>query len=138
MLEDVDWRIDYSSHKSYSNWVDPLKLNLTCESQSMIGLIGSAYFLGFAVSSAITPRLGDKYGRKRPYIFSLIMQSFAYFVIILSKSLNLTLVCYLLVGLSAGGRVAVGTNYLSEFIPQKQQSLVITLLLAADAVVMII
>ena len=85
----------------------------------MIGLIGSAYFLGFAVSSAITPHFGDKYGRKRPYLYSLILQTLTYFVIIISKSLNLTLACYLLVGLSAGGRVAIGTNYLSEFIPKK-------------------
>jgi MFS family permease len=38
-----------------------------------MGALGSSYFLGFAISSAITPSLADKYGRKIPYLASLIL-----------------------------------------------------------------
>ena len=61
----------------------------------------------------------------------------AYFVIIISKDINLTIGCYFIVGLCAGGRVAIGTNYLSEFIPQRYQSLLLSLLSCGDASVMI-
>ena len=81
-----EWRINYDSENSYHNWVDPGKLDLTCVDKNVIGLLGSAYFLGFAISSGITPNLADKYGRKKPYQGSLIVQTMAYFVIIMSKN----------------------------------------------------
>lgn len=66
------WRINYDGENSYRNWVDPKKLDLTCVEGTLIGLIGSAYFLGFAISAGITPSLADKFGRKRPYTLSLM------------------------------------------------------------------
>jgi hypothetical protein len=42
-----------------------------------------------------------------------------------------------LVGLAAGGRVAVGTNYLAEFVEEKYQGSMCSVILAADASVMI-
>ena len=112
-------------------------MDLTCVEKEVIGLLGSAYFLGFAISSGITPSLADKYGRKKPYQSSLIVQTIAYFVIIMSKDIYLTIGCYLMVGLCAGGRVAIGTNYLSEFIPLKYQNLLMSLLNCGDSTVMI-
>lgn len=47
------WRIDYTSKESIHNWVE--HLDLTCISETTIGLIGSVYFIGFALSSAIVP-----------------------------------------------------------------------------------
>jgi MFS family permease len=67
------WRIDYTADDSYKNWVDPDKLNLTCVPGYMIGLMGSFYFLGFAISAGITPTIGDRYGRKTPYTMSLVI-----------------------------------------------------------------
>ena len=54
-----------------------------------------------------------------------------------SKNVYLTNVCYLFVGLSAGGRVGVGTNYLNEFLPYDWQNTVTSLLNVADAAVLI-
>ena len=76
------WQINYNSSKSYHNWVDPAKLDLTCTHGSLIGSMGSAYFLGFAISSAIMPPLSDRYGRKNPYLGSLIFQTFAHILIV--------------------------------------------------------
>jgi hypothetical protein len=47
------------------------------------------------------------------------MQNIAYLIIILSKDVYITIGGYLVVGLCAGGRIAIGTTYLSEFIPFK-------------------
>ena len=86
-LPSDQWRIDYTSPDSFKNWVDPDKLNLTCVSEGLIGSLGSMYFIGFAISSGITPLLAGKYGRKLPYLGSLLLQTLAYLVIILSKSI---------------------------------------------------
>lgn len=64
----TDWRIDYSNPASLYNWVDPDKLDLTCESAETIGLAGSGYFIGFAISAFFLPQLADKVGRKRPVL----------------------------------------------------------------------
>lgn len=131
------WRIDYQSPNSFRNWVDPDKLDLTCTDSSLIGLMGSAYFLGFAISSGIVPRISDIMGRKWPYISSLIFQTIAYLLIILSTNLYGTIAYYLMVGLAAGGRVSIGTMWLSEFIPLKYQSTIVTMINCGDASVMI-
>ena len=46
-------------------------LDLTCVDKNLIGSIGSMFFLGFAISSGIVPRIGDKIGRKKPYLASM-------------------------------------------------------------------
>ena len=48
--------------------MDPEKLNLTCVDKDVIGMLGSGYFVGFAISSVFVPRFSDKYGRKKIYI----------------------------------------------------------------------
>ena len=66
-----EWRINYDSPESYHNWVDPKKLDLTCKDEAVIGLIPSMYFVGFAVSCGIVPRIADLYGRKKSYVTSI-------------------------------------------------------------------
>ena len=118
-LRPQNWKIDYSAPNTFHNWVDPEVLNLTCVDTKIIGLVGSAYFLGFAISSSIIPPLSDRIGRKWPYISSLALQLGAYVLIFLSKNIWLTILGYLIVGLCAGGRVVVGMNYMCEFVPEK-------------------
>jgi MFS family permease len=103
---------------TFHNWVDPEVLNLTCVDTKIIGLIGSAYFLGFAISSSIIPPISKQIGRKWPYLLSVTFQLSAYILIFLSKNIWLTILGYLMVGFSAGGRVVVGLSYMCEFVPQ--------------------
>ena len=49
----------------------------------------------------------------------------------------MTIFYYFMVGLSAGGRVAVGIMYLNEFIPVKYQSIVTFMVMGGDASIMI-
>ena len=120
-LPQKDWKIDYKKYpETYHNWVDPDKLNLTCTSKDEIGLMGSAFFVGYALSSATVPIWSDKRGRKVPYLGSMWFQLVAYALIIVSKNIYLTIGAYVIVGLCAGGRVVVGMNYMNEFIPKKK------------------
>ena len=63
---------------------------------SPIGLIGSSYFIGVAISCAILPPLADKYGRKKIFATSLTIQTIAMIMIMLSKNVYLTCFCYLI------------------------------------------
>ena len=71
--KNTEWRINFDADDSYHNWVDPAKLDLVCVSDKITGLMGSAYFLGFAISSGIAPPISDKLGRKVPYFACLVV-----------------------------------------------------------------
>ena len=79
-------------------------LDLTCVPSDVMGLIGSAYFIGFAISATITPLLADHFGRRIPYNISLMIAACAYMVVVfISREVYLTIGCYVIVGLCASG-----------------------------------
>lgn len=124
-------------HNNFENWVSPKKLNLLCYDDAIIGSFGSMYFIGFGISSVITPRLSDNIGRKKPYLASLFLQFLAYVVIFFSTNVYFTIVSYLVVGLCAGGRVAVGTTWLAELVPEKYGNICCTMINCGDSTIMI-
>lgn len=69
---------------SYKNWVDPNKFDLTCTQHYIIALPATVYFIGFGISSGIMPRIGDKYGRKRPFVVCFLVQTILQFFIFFS------------------------------------------------------
>ena len=95
---------------------------LSLDSHSKTKLYYSLYYLQVpAISSAVVPRLGDKVGRKVPYLASMFAQFLMYILLFISRNIYLTIFCYFIIGLASGGRVAIGTMYLNEFIPAKYQ-----------------
>ena len=133
-----NWKIDYSAPNTFRNWVDPKVLNLTCVSSGIIGLCGFAYFIGFTISSIIVPRLSDyKYGRRWPYIASMLGQLILYVAMFLSKSIYFNIIWFFGIGLCAGGRVCVGLSYMNEFIPEKYHNFTTTCLGQGDVCVML-
>jgi hypothetical protein len=60
-IENAEWKIDYSKNRALHNYVE--KLSLACNSHITIGLIGSSYFFGWALSLLFLPRLADIHGR---------------------------------------------------------------------------
>ena len=67
------WRINYAHEETYKNWIDPDKLDLTCTNEHFVSFIGDFYFIGLSMSSAVVPRLADTYGRKGPFIISMLV-----------------------------------------------------------------
>lgn len=49
-----------------------------------MGLLGTMYFLGWAIACVIVPRMGDVYGRKKPFLASAIFSVFIYLGLMLS------------------------------------------------------
>lgn len=122
---------------SYHNWVDPSKLDLTCKEPSIIGLMGSMYFLAWAIFSMITPYLSDRFGRKWPLFISMFAQCICLLLLLISRDLNFTIALYFFIGICSSGRVTISTTYMNELVPEKNRVVVTTLLNTGDAFVMI-
>mmetsp|Transcript_39692 Transcript_39692/g.60825 ORF Transcript_39692/g.60825 Transcript_39692/m.60825 type:complete len:329 (+) Transcript_39692:107-1093(+) len=130
-----EWRINYDSPDSFRNFVDPDKLDLTCTKAATIGFIGTAYFIGLAISCSFIPLIADRVGRKRPLIFCMIMQTTAYLGIILSHNVHFTTAMFFFVGFFNGGLMGILPNYMNEFVPNKYQNTVTTALNSIDSLV---
>lgn len=129
-------RVNWDSTRSLHNWVE--KLDLTCQEPWKIGFIGSMYLFGWSLGCLFVPRLGDVYGRKRPYIASSVTSLFIYLGLILSNNINLTMALFFLLGLCTPGKSNIAYVYLLELVPTNWQTYVGTVLLIADGSTMII
>ncbi|CDW73598.1 solute carrier family member 5 [Stylonychia lemnae] len=124
--QSIKYKIDWDNDSSLHNWVETL--DLTCESSAKIGLIGSIYFVGWAVAAIFLPRLSDLFGRKWVYFYSMLFHGLVYLGLILSHNLNLTIVLMGFFGFCSLGRASVGYLYMQELTPIKQQTIIGTIL----------
>ena len=67
LLVKVDF--DYSHRESYHNYIE--RLGLACAEKSKIGMLGSVFFTGWAISSLFITRLADILGRKSIFLASM-------------------------------------------------------------------
>lgn len=81
----------------------------------MIGLIGSAYFAGFALSSGIVPPISDVLGRKWIYITCLSIQTACYALIIFTTDIYCIIYSNFVIGICSGGFMTM-IVYLNEFL----------------------
>lgn len=65
------WYEDFSDDFSFHNWMTDL--NLYCKSGFMIGLLGSVYFIGFAINGLLLKQ-SDYIGRKGVIIIGSFLQ----------------------------------------------------------------
>jgi MFS family permease len=111
----IPHRINYTDNTSLQNWVEDL--DLYCTPGAQIGLIGSMFFAGWAVSATILPRTADIYGRKRVYLFAMIGHLIFYLGEILSRNIKLTTGLQFFLGAMSVGRATVGYLYTLELVP---------------------
>lgn len=102
-------------------------LDLTCVSKGLIGMLGSSYFITFAISAATVPVLSDRIGRKWPLFFSILFQQFCWLLLFWSTSIYFSIALFFGVGLAAGGRVAICTTFANELVQLKHQSILTTI-----------
>lgn len=112
-------------------------MDLTCTEDKVIGLIGSMYFLAWALFSAIVPLLSDRFGRKWPLFGSMFLKAVCLLLLLQSKSIYFTIGIYFFVGVAAAGRVTISTTYMNEMVPEKYRVVVTTLLNVGDGFVMV-
>ena len=84
----IPFRINYTDDTSLENWVQDL--DLYCTPGAQIGLIGSMFFAGWALSAFFLPRTADLFGRRKVYLFSMIGHAIFYGGEILSRNIKLT------------------------------------------------
>jgi MFS family permease len=108
----VNWRDD----ESLENWFE--QIDLKCSSKAAIGLIGSMQFVGWAIASAILPRLSDIYGRKYILISSMVLQLASFIALFFSYNIHFTTGIMFFLGFSGVGRCSICFLLLMEFLPQ--------------------
>lgn len=126
---------DYSGATSFHNYVE--RLDLACASSETIGMLGSAFFLGWTLFAIAIPRMADIYGRKLVFSSALIIQAPTMYGLILSNSVNLTTALLFVMGVLSAGRISVAFLYIQEMVPEKSRSIVGTLALGYDCMTMI-
>ena len=112
----ASWSIVESDEKSLNNWT--LKLDLTNESSTTRALIGSAFFIGWAITLLWLPRFGDIFGRKKMYVIGMIIDTVIFVVIFFTKNVYVMIVSQLIFGANTSIRVNIGYPYLMEMCPK--------------------
>ena len=79
-------------HDSYINWIS--HYNLTCIDGAHIGMIGSCFFIGWILTLMFIPRLSDTNGRNKFIIVSNVIQTMAFFVVILRDRPELSMLLF--------------------------------------------
>ena len=70
-LKSFTYQIDWKQQYSLRNWID--SFNLFCASNFQISLIAMNFFIGQAIMCIFIPKLQDKYGRKKVFLISSIV-----------------------------------------------------------------
>ena len=79
-----------------------------------MGLIGSAYFIGWIITLTFMPRLSDLYGRQKIIIGGNIVQLAAFSVIMATTSYRVMIAALIIEGMVATARAQVSVVYLFE------------------------
>lgn len=122
--------MDYNNATSLHNWVEPL--DLICVKPFLLGLIGSAFFVGLCVSTLILPPLADKVGRKWIERSCVAVTIGTMVACIFSKNIYLTIVMMFCAGFVTSGRFLINYVYGSEFLTERWRVLFGTLVNAID------
>ena len=94
-------------------------MNLMCEPDWKIGFLGSSYFFGWVLSLLWMPRLGDFYGRKRPFAATMVVDTVLYTALLFTKKIDMAILIIFLAGFFTSLRLGVGFLYLMELLPSK-------------------
>src|SRR6056300_492799 len=82
-------KYDYHGQTSFHNYIE--RLDLKCADHETIGLLGSMFFIGWAMSSLFVARLGDTLGRKKVFVAALSAQVVLITILINSRYLYLSM-----------------------------------------------
>ena len=88
---------------SYENWIG--RYGLECASGAKIGIIGSAFFVGWVISLLIVPRVSDTHGRQKLLLFGNISSLVAFTIMLISTSYEVLIGCMFTLGAMSTIRV---------------------------------
>lgn len=126
-----EWYVDYEEEESFHNWMTDQ--NLYCEDSFLIGLFGSVYFLGFALSGFILKQ-SDTYGRKKIMTLGSFLQIIALYGIYFSDN-YIAYYVFLFIGGLAVSRNVCTYIYATECVPARYQITVGAMCLSFDVLI---
>ena len=84
------YEIDWDDPISLHNWIE--KLDLTCASKWKLGLLSSAYFIGYCVTLLWFPVIADRIGRKPVFVVGAIVDLILYSGILYCSNADIMIV----------------------------------------------
>jgi len=84
-------------------------------------MLGSAFFIGWALFSLVSPPLADKYGRKPVLVINTVAALSFGTGILLSSSIDLTIGLLFCLGCTVPGFMSVGFLYAQEMMTLSQR-----------------
>jgi MFS family permease len=89
--------------------------------------MGSAFFVGWLIGLLFIPRLADQHGRRKIFIFGLVLGVFNYVGVIFTQNLTMMTCLFGMNGFIMSMRESLGYVFMMEFVPCKYHSVVGTL-----------
>lgn len=134
-LRIASWQIDWENQGSIHNWIS--KPDLMCAPKLKIGLVGSSFFIGWALTTTWLPRFADLYGRKNLYKISQVCDLLIFTAIFFAYNLETFIALIFFIGVLTSLRINVGFIYMLEFIPKRSQAYFGTAWCIIDASIML-
>ena len=79
--------------------------------------MGSAFFVGWLIGLLFIPRLADKHGRRKIFVFGLLLGVLNYIGVIFTTNLTVMTGLFGMNGFIMSMRESLGYVYMMEFIP---------------------
>lgn len=90
-------------------------------SGAQAGLVGSLFFAGMLFGAWGFGALGDRLGRRKVFLITILMNSVFALLSAVAPSFALLLVCRFLNGLAVGGTLPVDYAIMAEYLPKRQR-----------------
>lgn len=121
-----DYRIDWSSKLSVVNIIT--EMDLVCEEDYKIGLLGSLVFLGFMLSSLTIMPFADIFGRKPILIVTAVVSTGASFMILFVRDMYYLYILLFMFGMTVLVRGTTSYVYVMEMVPESAQQTYVMIL----------
>ena len=95
-----------------------------CESDWKGGFIGTAFYFSWCLTLLVVPRYADKVGRKWLFLVSRLVECGLFLGTLVTRNYWIMVSLLACLGVAAAGRLNVGTVYMTEWFPRKNQTAV--------------
>jgi MFS transporter, putative metabolite:H+ symporter len=110
-------------------------MDLICENDLKIGMIGGAFFAGWTLMTLIVPPLADKHGRKGIQLVSYAVLLVCLFGLQMTHKINWTIFLCFLSGMTVPATCQINYVHTMEFLTPNQQVVYSAIVMSMDCTV---
>ena len=107
-----EYKPDFNDPDYLDNWI--IKFDLLCKEHKKEDLMMYSFFIGAITGMILFPKLADSFGRKVPFILTILISLVAQIGLIVTDNFDDARIYMMILGLSFPGKYVVGINYLLE------------------------